>query len=451
MIKLAAAQENDNNLRELLNNVNSRLNIEMRPIPDSNLNLIGDVSTGEFRPIVPNSFREKVFNIFHSLSHPGVRATRDLICKRFVWPRMNTDIANWVKSCLDCQMAKIQRHNKAPLKTFLNPDSRFDHIHCDLIGPLNLSEGYSYALTVVDRFTRWGEVIPLVGISTEAVISGFLLNWVARFGCPAIITCDRGPQFTSALWQSLCKYLGAKLIHTCAYHPSANGMCERFNKQIKTALKAHNDNNWVANLPWVLLGIRSSLKEDLGCSAVQLTLGSSVRLPGQFFENFSCDDFSPFSYFNRLNNYISSFRAISPRPAAGIHSYIDPALWQSEFVFVRNDASKPPLAKVYLGPFKVVYRSDKYFTILQNGVFNNVSVDRLKTAHLPLTESTDQLPNNDDSNTIQDLPFTRTEDTSLYPFDEADDDLLLPPSDNTQQYRQSRVGRVIRPPVKLNL
>ena len=144
--------------------------------------LIGDVSTGEFRPIVPNCLRKDVFNIFHSLSHPGVRATRDLICKRFVWPRMNTDIANWVKSCLDCQVAKIQRHNKAPLKTFLTPDARFEHIHIDVIGSLPLSKGNCYALTVIDRFTRWGEVIPLAGITTDDIISGFLLHWVARFG-----------------------------------------------------------------------------------------------------------------------------------------------------------------------------------------------------------------------------------------------------------------------------
>ena len=98
--------------------------------------MIGYVSTGEFRPIVPNCLRKVVFKIFQSLSHPGVKAARDLICKRFVWPHMNTNIANWVKSCLDCHMTKIQRHNKAPLKTFLTPDIRFEHVHIDVIDPL---------------------------------------------------------------------------------------------------------------------------------------------------------------------------------------------------------------------------------------------------------------------------------------------------------------------------
>ena len=108
MTELATAQQNDDDLLNFLNSKNSKLNVEMSFISDCDLNLIGDVSTGEFRPILPNCLLKDVFNIFHSLSHSGVRATRDLICKRFVWPRMNTDIATWVRSCLDCQMAKIQ-------------------------------------------------------------------------------------------------------------------------------------------------------------------------------------------------------------------------------------------------------------------------------------------------------------------------------------------------------
>ena len=457
MIELATAQQNDSDLLKFLNSENSKLNVEMRSISDCDLNLIGDVSTGEFRPIVPNCLRKDVFNIFHSLSHPGVRATRELICKRFVWPCMNTDIANWVKSCLDCQMAKIQRHNKAPLKTFLTPDARFEHIHIDVIGPLPLSKGNCYALTVIDRFTRWGEVIPLAGITTDDIISGFLLHWVARFGCPSVITCDRGPQFTSTLWQSLCLFLGSKLSHTCAYHPSANGMCERFNKQVKTSLRAFPDSDWVTNLPWVLLGIRSSLKEDLGCSAAQLALGTSVRLPGQYFDEVQVNNLTPFEYFDRLNCFISSLRPVPPRPVAD-SSYVDPALQQAEYVFVRNDATRPPLTKVYFGPFKVVYRTDKYFTLLQNGNFNNVSIDRLKTAHLPLTSKNNE-PFPDDPSTVQ-FDNTNPGDSFRLRFPSTDDDSLLPSNDNLISketppqeniFKRTRHGRVIRPPVKLDL
>ena len=162
-------------------------------------------------------------------------------------------------------------------------------------------------------------------------------------------------------------------------------MCKRFNKQSKTSLRAFPDSDWVTNWPLVLLNIRSSLKEDLGCSAAQLALGTSVCLPDQYFDEVQVNNLSPFEYFDRLNCFISSLHSVPPKPVADSSLYVDPALQQADYVFVRNDATRPPLTKVYFGPFKVVYKTDKYFTLLQNGSFNNVSVDRLKTAHLPLT------------------------------------------------------------------
>nr|VZI22700.1 unnamed protein product [Spirometra erinaceieuropaei] len=45
------------------------------------------------RPVVPLSYRKVVFDYFHSLSHPGIRAGRKLVAARFVWPKMNSDTA----------------------------------------------------------------------------------------------------------------------------------------------------------------------------------------------------------------------------------------------------------------------------------------------------------------------------------------------------------------------
>ena len=88
-------------------------------------------------------------------------------------------------------------------------------------------------------------------------------------------------------------------------------MCQRFNKQVESSLLAFPDSDWVTDLPWVLLGIRSSLKEDLGCSAAQLALGTTVRLPGQYFDEVHVNNTSPFEYFDRLNCFISSFRPVA--------------------------------------------------------------------------------------------------------------------------------------------
>ena len=107
-------------------------------LPSGEGTIICDISTGKPRPVVPPSHRAAVFHVLHSLSHPGIRATQELISTRFVWPHMKRDIKQWTRSCLQCQCSKITRHTVAPLSSFPIPDSRFDNIHVDIVGPLPL-------------------------------------------------------------------------------------------------------------------------------------------------------------------------------------------------------------------------------------------------------------------------------------------------------------------------
>ncbi len=56
------------------------------------LGLAGDVSTGNFCPIVPLKFRKNIFDHFHNFAHPGRLASRRIILSRFVWRGLSSDI-----------------------------------------------------------------------------------------------------------------------------------------------------------------------------------------------------------------------------------------------------------------------------------------------------------------------------------------------------------------------
>ena len=116
---------------------NYSLRLEKYSLLNSNLTIICDVLTGIPRPVVPPLFRLTVFQLLHSLSHPGIRASQQLISNRFVWSHMHRDIKKWTRSCLPCQSAKITHHTVAPLSSFPTPDARFDNIHVDIAGPLS--------------------------------------------------------------------------------------------------------------------------------------------------------------------------------------------------------------------------------------------------------------------------------------------------------------------------
>ncbi|BHF73749.1 hypothetical protein SprV_0401683200 [Sparganum proliferum] len=288
-----------------------------------------DVSTPFHRPLVPPSMRQAVFQTLHGLSHPGIRASQKLLAERSVWPGMNKDVKAWARSCLSCQRNKVQRYNKSPPGTFPSPDARFSHVHRDVVGHLPPSNGFTQLLTCVDRYTRWAEAIPLPNTRAETILKAFVSRWVAMFGAPSTVTTDRDAQFESALFQTLLNFLGCTRIRTAAHHPAANGMVERFHRQLKTVLRAVEDpGNWSDNLPLALLGIRAALKSDLGCSAAELVFGTTLRLPGEMITATSRGaDETPDNLVYRLRQFMRSLSPIPPRTPM-TESYVE-KIWAS--------------------------------------------------------------------------------------------------------------------------
>ena len=390
--KMAAAQKDDPELLELRSSTSTSLVFQDVPLPASASTIVCDTSTGTARPYVPQTFRHSVFASLHSLSHPGTRATQRLITARYVWPGIRADVVRWARSCLECQRTKVHRHTVAPRGTFTTPDARFDHVHIDLVGPLPSCKGYSYLLTCVDRFTRWPEAIPLTDITAVTVARAFISGWISRFGAPSTITTDRGAQFESNLWHELMCLLSTTRIQTTAYHPAANGLVERFHRQLKAGLSAEPRTQWVDTLPLVLLGIRSSLKEDLHCTTAELVYGTTLRLPGEFFNVTETNTLSdPQSFVSRLRHTMQLLRPVPASHNACSKPHVSKDLSSCTHVFIRKDASHRSLQPRYDGPFEVLRRDTKFFIVSVNGQRQTISLDRLKPAHLA-APSTSTLP-----------------------------------------------------------
>ncbi|GFO47472.1 Pol polyprotein [Plakobranchus ocellatus] len=309
-----------------------------------------------------------------------------LVSQRFVWHGLKKLVKRWSQECLACQRSKIQTHVHSPVLNIPVPSRRFSHLHIDLVGPLPPSEGFTHLLTIIDRTSRWPEVIPLSGTSSTDCAKALIRNWISRFGVPLDITSDRGTQFTSTLWGEIANQLGVQLHRTTASHPQSNGLVERSHRTLKAALKARLQGpNWADELPWILLGLRTAPKEDIGSSAAEIVYGTPLTVPGEFIDpSAKCvpSGIARDSCHTNIKN-------LSPLPTVhhnlSAQSYLPKSLCNSKFVFIRHGGHRGPLQRPYDGPFQVIAPGDKTFRIMVGDREEVISVDRLKPAHVDLT------------------------------------------------------------------
>ena len=278
---------------------------------------------------------------------------------------------------------KIQSHVRSPVIKIPVPAKKFIHIHVDLVGPLPPSEGFTHLLTIIDRTTRWPEAIPMVQTSTTDYVIALIRHWIARFGVLLDMTSDRGPQFTSALWNEVANKLGIQVHRTTAYHPQSNGLVERFHRTLKATLKARLQGpRWTDELPWVLLGLRIVPKEDLDTSSAELVYGEPLTVPGEFV--------NPNSRLHSSNNLFHSLaERFAPIPTShhGLSTQsIPPSVKNARFVFVRRDCHRGPLQRPYDGPYRVITPGPKTFRVMIGRREEVISIDRLKLAHVDLTK-----------------------------------------------------------------
>lgn len=194
----------------------------------------------------------------------------------------------------------------------------------------------------------------------------------AQAGVPRSIVSDRGSHFTAALWRGAMQRLGADHKMTPAYHPAANGLIERWHREIKRSITARleeHGGDWLSHLPAALLHLRTAIRNDTGASPAQITLGADLRIPGAMVEDERGDGAIAPDVGAGAAGAKSVWFDLSVPPFAA-HRYDRPSGRRLNFSSGRayvKKAVKTGLTPPYQGPFPIVQETDTAIAVERAG------------------------------------------------------------------------------------
>jgi len=149
----------------------------------------------------------------------------------YYWPKMAEDVKNYVRSCHICQLQKIERR-KPPglLGSSLKVSRPFELLCSDFVGPLPRStKGNTSLLVCVDYFSKYVFLKPMRDAKAKAMCDYIEREIFLVYGCPRAILVDKGVQYRSREFTSLCARYNVDIRSNIKYIPR-NNPTERYNQ-----------------------------------------------------------------------------------------------------------------------------------------------------------------------------------------------------------------------------
>lgn len=174
--------------------------------------------------VLPASLRRKAMRIAHA-GHPGITKTKSILRDRVWWPRLDTDVENFVAACKACTLTG-RTSFPTPMERSDMPEAPWDKLAIDFSGPY-AQHGGKYLLVVVDYFSRYLTIAEVETTSFKCVEKALNLIF-DKWGCPREIRSDNGPPFSSREFINYCRAKGIKPTKSDPEAPWQNGMAERY-------------------------------------------------------------------------------------------------------------------------------------------------------------------------------------------------------------------------------
>ena len=232
--------------------------------------------------VLPKSYRAQAIRGLHDdMGHLGRDRTLNLLRDRFFWPRMATDVDDWVHKCTRCIMRKTPSHFKAPLVNITSTQP-MELVCMDYLSLETSKGGFENILVVVDHFTKYAQAIPTKNQTAKTTANALFNNYFVHYGYPLRLHSDQGANFTGKVISELCKMTGIERSVTTPYHPMGNGVTERFNQTLLNLLGTLDPKekpDWKSHVGPLVHAYNATKHDSTKHSPFLLMFGREPRLP----------------------------------------------------------------------------------------------------------------------------------------------------------------------------
>lgn len=307
-------------------------------------NVVYRVASGRYPqvPYLPQSLIPLVLNLYHDhplSGHFGVHRTTSRISSKFWWPKMRSQIRNYIASCPQCSAHNISRTKPlGHLKSLEPPQSVFQVLHMDFWGPVRTptSRGNRYVIILTDNLSKYVIAKALPDCSAQSAAQFLIDHFILVHGAPERIITDNGKHFNNHLLHTISKSMHIPHNFSATYHPQTNGQVERFNATFATQLAKYCDserNDWDCYLPSIIYAYNTSIHSTTKIAPYELAFARQPKSP--FEPVSSCiTEPTPHSFYP----YLRQVREILTKEAQ-INIRQHQSSWQQRYNKNRRDMS----------------------------------------------------------------------------------------------------------------
>ena len=273
------------------------------------------------RCVVPKQLRTQLLEENHSGPMAGHFSGEKLyksLVRHWWWPGMYSDVTRHCASCPQCAIVNgNKRINRPPLSPI--PVQRpFQIMGVDVMDLPVTDSGNRHVVVFQDFLTKWPMVFPVPDQKAVRLVKLLTEEVIPLFGVPEALLSDRGTNLMSTLMLDICKKLGIRKLNTTVYHPECDGMVERFNRTLKTALRKHAatyGSQWDKYLSGILFAYRNIPHDSTGEKPSYLLFGMDCRTPTEaaFLKPSSLQPGDTQDYREELSFSLSSAREIAAK------------------------------------------------------------------------------------------------------------------------------------------